>query len=310
MSDQALVGSPNQGDPGMVHRGAAYRFNRGPDDGNPWDDWQKLVHPAATGEDYLGISVALAADLGVVGTSPTAFIGKAGAAYLFHPDPNSQGTWIADEQPLPASNVDKLDRFGQSVAVWQNAAQGALGTTIFVGAPWQHRSGESLLGAVYAFAERRDLGDPCETPAQCQSGQCVTGTCCDSACASGRCPDGQCVVLAANGTSCTSGDECQSGFCTDGVCCTQASCLPFRCTEEGACPFACQSGHDCAPGYQCSSTHECKPTAAEADDTGCACGLTGAPRRPWGPSALALAAALFGRRRRRPSSPRRTRVSS
>ncbi len=131
-------------------------------------------------------------------------------------------------------------------------------------------------------------GAPSCTPYLCDGAvaACPAGCAADEDCdASSRCDGVRCVPrtsCSADGTSIEAGD--------------QRSCAPYLC-RDGACLRRCGSGTDCAEGRVCGTDGACTASpATEGGGGGCAL----APRdRSWaGLAAIAIAAALFARRRR------------
>ncbi len=116
-------------------------------------------------------------------------------------------------------------------------------------------------------ADKFEVGAPCGTTAQCQSGL---------VCHNRKC-------LLANGASCQAADQCVSGYCMSRVCSEKPACVP-----HGLCPMhhdcirnvcvarskcgprdICKRGYSCAGGYcrpitiapvpkKCKKSSECK----------------------------------------------------
>jgi putative Ig domain-containing protein/FG-GAP repeat protein len=136
--DTVVVGAPyeassatgvngNQADNSLAGAGASYVFVRS---GDTWSQQAYLkASNTGTGPSQFGASMAVSGDTIVVGApgkdliSPSDPTQKAGAAYVFV---RSGGSW-SQQAELKASNTDRLDAFGWSVAL--------SGGTIVVGAP-------------------------------------------------------------------------------------------------------------------------------------------------------------------------------
>jgi hypothetical protein len=119
----ALIGAPSAGAPGTL-TGAAYVFIRS---GSTWIQQAKLVASDPALSDQFGNSVALGADMAVVGTSQKAFGANTqqGAAYYFTRD--GAGAWTQRAKIL-ASDGAANDQFGWSAALsGTTAIFGALG---------------------------------------------------------------------------------------------------------------------------------------------------------------------------------------
>ncbi len=131
-------------------------------------------------------------------------------------------------------------------------------------------------------------GSQCSRNAMCSSGFCVDGFCCNSACSDGSCD--RCDVAGSEGR-CTIAAKGDPGA---------PSCGAYLCDGKGAaCPTACASASDCAPGVPCTDGH-CGSGAADAGPAGgltgwsCGCSSGGS-----GGSALALIGLIGLLRRRR-----------
>jgi hypothetical protein len=135
--------------------------------------------------------------------------------------------------------------------------------------------------------DRANLGEPCETGADCNSGECITtpaGSICSETCnwleptscpsgfycdseATGSCGDGRCLPGTAGagglGAPCASDTECDSLACTDGQC--VIPCVPGgvdACPEGylcrvgalascGSCQMAARTGEACETNEDC-----------------------------------------------------------
>ncbi len=115
--DRALVGAP--ADDGAVGTdvGSAYTFVRS---GGTWTQEAKLTASDGEAADQFGVSVALEADVALIGAmlDDNALGGNAGAAYVFV---RSGTTWI-QRTKLTASDGGDQDRFGYAVAADPSAA--------------------------------------------------------------------------------------------------------------------------------------------------------------------------------------------
>lgn len=160
--DTALIGAAGYDDGDATNRGAAYVFERS---GGGWSETERLAAADGDPGDEFGISVALDGNLALVGvenedrpvddggggtvtvsmTESGDRIRDAGAAYAFE---RSGGGW-SETAKLTASDGDRVDRFGNSVAL--------SGDQAIVGAVGDEDPNGSGAGAAYAF-ERRDDG--------------------------------------------------------------------------------------------------------------------------------------------------------
>jgi len=142
--------------------GAVYAFER--DAGGAWQQTARFVPDDAENSDLFGISVALEADLAVVGAENYAgtFLGY-GAAFIYQRQPNR--TWRLVGRVMADDPQDGSD-FGHSVALSGNLA--------VVGAPFHDvvtDDGQTLVdaGAAYVFAVGPDedgdgMMDACVCP--------------------------------------------------------------------------------------------------------------------------------------------------
>ncbi len=132
------------------------------------------------------------------------------------------------------------------------------------------------------FSDKKGLGVPCMSGAECATGFCVEGLCCDTACntaeaqcqsctkAKGAWADGTCTFLAgepcdADGDRCTAKDKCTAlGKCVAGnpVICPK----PDQCHEAGTCdpktgtcssPANKTDGSPCDDGVPCTHDDHC-----------------------------------------------------
>ena len=146
--DTVLVGADLE-DAGGTDAGAAYVFER--DQGGPdnWGEVLKLTASDAENNDSFGNSVSVNGDSAIVGAWLEDVDGSTlapGAAYVFHRDEGGADNW-GEVKKLSASDFERLDRFGYSVAI--------NGDTAVVGA-WSEDSGGDQAGAAYVF--ERDQG--------------------------------------------------------------------------------------------------------------------------------------------------------
>jgi predicted amidohydrolase len=138
----ALIGAFGDEDPNGARAGSAYVFTESE---GTWSQQQKLTAPDGDRRDFFGGFVAVSS----AGT--TALIGapqdedpngaNAGSAYVFT---ESEGTW-SQQQKLTATDGDRGDRFGQSVAV------SSAGTTALIGARGDEDPNGARAGSAYVF---------------------------------------------------------------------------------------------------------------------------------------------------------------
>lgn len=129
LGDKAVIGAYADDDGGM-NSGAAYVFSR---TGNTWTQQAKIAASDAKADAYFGCSVALSAEITVVGAyRADRFTVCSGAVYLF------AGTALNQQAKIYASFGAGHDVFGSSVAI--------SGDTALIGAPWDNRR-----GAVYVY---------------------------------------------------------------------------------------------------------------------------------------------------------------
>jgi hypothetical protein len=118
--------------------GAAYVFTGS---GASWSQQAKLTAADTTGDDYLGVSVALSGDTIVVGASrhdcPAG--SNCGAAYLF------SGAGWNEQTKLTAADPDGEGELGAAVAIDEAA--------VVVGAPGTTCAAGPACGAVYLFSD-------------------------------------------------------------------------------------------------------------------------------------------------------------
>lgn len=128
-----LVGAPRDGSGGP---GAAYVFERGV---SGWTEQTMLLPGAGVSGSLFGASVALAADMAVVGMPmATGRVAETGAAFVFE----RQGAMWSPGLQVAAVDGDPLDSFGTSVAIF--------GLTMTIGASGDDDGGSDA-GAVYNF---------------------------------------------------------------------------------------------------------------------------------------------------------------
>lgn len=113
--DTLLIGAQYDDDGGS-NSGSAYVFVR---DSSSWTQQQKLVPSDPATDDLFGNSVALGGDTALVGAEYDDDGGSdSGSAYVFV---RSGSSW-AQQQKLLASDAAAGDRFGFSVALWEDTA--------------------------------------------------------------------------------------------------------------------------------------------------------------------------------------------
>lgn len=130
-----------------------------------------------------------------------------------------------------------------------------------------------VAGGSWGNGAELQLGEPCQSTADCLSGFCVEGVCCESACSGSSCLhcsqatgspwDGACYSVSAcdDGNPCTVGDACNNGVCagTPVVCpspgvCGVSSCDPMT----GSCVvLPAPDGSPCSDGSACTSGEVC-----------------------------------------------------
>ena len=140
--DIVVVGAPAHDDNG-TNAGAAYVFRF---DGSQWLEEQELLASDPTFSDSFGLSVAVSADLVVIGAhgddgvDPESPICDSGAAYVFRFDKEAD-IW-QEEMKLTASDAACSDRFGSAVSISGEAA--------LIGARLHNDNGFSS-GAAYVY---------------------------------------------------------------------------------------------------------------------------------------------------------------
>ena len=146
-ADIAVIGAPDANISGNADAGGAYVFNRDPAAGD-WDQSDKLTAGGDVNAlDRFGTSVAVDADVIIVGApfhnpngSP-----NGGAAFLFsrNPDEAASNQWSETQKLTAGADEDADDRFGTSVALNSDTA--------LVGAPFENGG-----GAVFVFVRDPD----------------------------------------------------------------------------------------------------------------------------------------------------------
>ena len=138
--DTALVGSSHGLTSGPVgNGGAAYVFTRS---GVSWMQQTKLLAPVPKSQADFGASVALSADMALVGSPGNSHSGKQGpgAADVF----TRSGSFWTRQQTLTAADPGTKDFFGgDGVAL--------SGDTALIGVPRHHLTGGVIQGAAYVF---------------------------------------------------------------------------------------------------------------------------------------------------------------
>ena len=123
--------------------------------GPPINEVAKLMTDDAQASDRLGISIAISADLIVVGAynedgGPGDPASDAGAAYIFARDQGGADNW-GEVKKLTASDAQAFDWFGRAVAI--------SGDTVVVGARREDGGpGDPIAGAGAAYVYARDEG--------------------------------------------------------------------------------------------------------------------------------------------------------
>ncbi|MGE0480932.1 MAG: immunoglobulin domain-containing protein [Phycisphaerae bacterium] len=136
--DTALIGAYHDNNTGGQFAGAAYVFDRTV---NIWTQSQKILAADAREFDVFGWSVAIDADIAVVGTpsGDSATVADCGAAYLYQ---RTAGVW-APLAKRTAADAAASDFFGRSVAI--------RGDLIVVGAYGHEDPGGNDTGAAYVL---------------------------------------------------------------------------------------------------------------------------------------------------------------
>ncbi len=142
----AIVGA-HQAQASSGNAGTAYVFQRDQGGTDNWGEVKKLTASDAQANDLFGASVAVSADIAVVGAYREDAGGTdAGAAYVFQRNEDGADNW-GEVTKLTASDAQAGDWFGFSVAL--------SGDTAVVGAR-REDAGGSNAGAAYVF--QRDQG--------------------------------------------------------------------------------------------------------------------------------------------------------
>lgn len=138
--DDGVIVIGARGDEDAGHEaGSAYVFRY---DGTQWVEEQKLTASDANNAHHFGDAVALHGDLAVVGA--WGHQSNAGSAYVFAFD----GTGWAEREQWVAFNAAPSDRFGESVAVWDDFG--------VVGSVFNDAGGDGF-GAAFVFATDPDM---------------------------------------------------------------------------------------------------------------------------------------------------------
>ena len=255
VGDTALVGAFQHNVGSVTRQGSAYVFTRS---GTTWTQQAEFTTSVGELDEGFGVSVALSADASTAVVGADGVNGAQGAAYVYT---RSGTTWAEQGAPLTAPTPVANDHFGESVAIqgetiWVAASGGhgavyrftrsagvwseqapvltapisapfadfgrsmvAAGNTVWVSDPYARANA----GEEYVFS--LDVGNPCGTASDCQSGYCSDGVCCNSACdgncdvcsaALGAVVDGTCTVAAAAYAGrpiCASSCDGQSASC-------------------------------------------------------------------------------------------------
>ena len=142
--DVAIVGAFKE-DSGGINAGAAYVFERNANGSiNNWGEVKKLTASNSQMSNYFGRSVAVAADVVVVGMNGEELGGAlVGGAYVFERNANGGTNNWEEVKQLMASDVIAGDNFGWSVAV--------AGDVAIVGAKRKDVGEVGDAGAAYVF---------------------------------------------------------------------------------------------------------------------------------------------------------------
>lgn len=255
----AIVGAPTE-----VEGGLAFVYARA-SASEAWGAPQEIRPEDATPSNDFGASVAIAADVALVGDPLNDAVGNdAGSAFFFE---RRAGTWTEVAQFVIGEAADG-DQLGTSV--------GLGGRMAIAGGPGR----SSRAGLVASFPFPEPDGVACSADGRCQSGFCVDGVCCESACGGGAAMD--CVVCSA-----------AAGSSADGRC----EARPDSMACEGTCGGAgtCGAGM-CSTDCPDSGTGSDGGLAPVVQISGCACGVT---RADHAAGALLLGAIVIGLLRRR-----------
>ncbi len=126
-ADTAIVGASG-GSSLSGTTGAAYVFGRNQGGSNTWGQVAKIVGDDSTSGDLFGVSVAVSADVALVGALGDADAGLfSGAAYVFGRNTGGTDAW-GQIKKLTASDADTDHHFGRSVAL--SGDVGMVGTYI------------------------------------------------------------------------------------------------------------------------------------------------------------------------------------
>ncbi|HEX5124969.1 MAG TPA: hypothetical protein VFV97_17120 [Rhodanobacteraceae bacterium] len=140
--DRAVVGSPNDGIPGVFNAGTAYVFERS---GGTWSRTDHVADPDATESEMFATSVALQGDALIAGApGAVTAAGQAGRAN------------VVDVGTLPASNVATLDAGNAHAHEKFGANLGVSGSTLVVAAPQADTIEYVPRGAAYVFGLASD----------------------------------------------------------------------------------------------------------------------------------------------------------
>jgi hypothetical protein len=151
LGNSALIGAPYAQIGGNYGQGAVYAFAN---DGNGWNETQKLTASDGGMSDNYGYVVAIDGGTALVGAANATVNGSAaqGAAYLLA---DIAGSW-SEQQKLIASDGTSFNKFG--------CAGDIAGGTVLVGAEFASVDGEFGQGIVYAFAQDSIFDDGFDGP--------------------------------------------------------------------------------------------------------------------------------------------------
>jgi hypothetical protein len=124
--------------------GAAYIYGRNTGGTDTWGEIKKITASVSKMYDDFGFSVAVDADVIVVGS----YGGVAGAAHVFHRNNGGVDSW-GEMKRIISDDAESGDDFGKSVAVSADM--------IVAGAPAEDELGRSA-GAVYVFRSSSSVG--------------------------------------------------------------------------------------------------------------------------------------------------------
>lgn len=142
--DTAVIGSHQDDHAGGAQSGSAYVFVRM---NGVWSQQAKLIASDAAANDFFGFSVAVYRDLAIVGAylDDHTSLSDPGSAYVFA----RCGISWSQQVKLTAADAAGGDRFGKSVAIYENRA--------VVGASSDDNPGGTNAGGAYVFVRAGTL---------------------------------------------------------------------------------------------------------------------------------------------------------